>query len=202
MKKFLKRVFVDWWLNKQLELGKIEREKNKLLDNSRIIPPLENKRTEEDVIREYKSKKREKRRNIFVGVLVVFFSYLLLASTNTNDDNSNSSPYPVIEEDLTNWIPNGFKSWSEDSNVAWRWLEDTEYKCDRGDACWGMMVIARDGCKNSLYGEISILDKSNVQISYTNDSLSSTFPMQENRLVFTTYEDSAHSARLSKISCY
>jgi len=53
MRKFLKRVFIDWWLDNQLKLGKIEREKNKQSAISPTIPPLENKRTEQDVIREY-----------------------------------------------------------------------------------------------------------------------------------------------------
>jgi hypothetical protein len=65
-----------------------------------------------------------------------------------------------------------------------------------------MMVIAKNGCDRSLYAEISILDKSEVQIGYTNDTLSQALPMQENKLIFNTYEEAAYSARLSKISCY
>jgi hypothetical protein len=53
-----------------------------------------------------------------------------------------------------------------------------------------------------LYAELSILDKSDVQVGYTNDSVSSALPMQKSKLIFNSYEDAANSARLSKISCY
>ena len=65
-----------------------------------------------------------------------------------------------------------------------------------------MMIIAKDGCDRSLYAEISILDKNEVQIGYTNDSVSQALPMQKSKLIFDTYEDEANTARLSKISCY
>jgi hypothetical protein len=65
-----------------------------------------------------------------------------------------------------------------------------------------MMVISKNGCDRSLYAEISILDKSDVQIGYTNDTASQALPMQKTKLIFNTFEDEAHSARLSKISCY
>jgi len=65
-----------------------------------------------------------------------------------------------------------------------------------------MMIIAKEGCPNSLYAELSILDANDVQISYTNDALSSTLPMQKSKMIFETYEEDAESARISKISCY
>ena len=64
------------------------------------------------------------------------------------------------------------------------------------------MVVAKDGCSRNLDAEISILDKKSVQIGYTNDTVSSALSMQESKLVFNTYEESANSFRLSKISCY
>jgi len=99
------------------------------------------------------------------------------------------------------WYPKGFDTYSEDSNVAWRWLENNEFKCTVGDSCWGMLVIAQNGCPNSLYGEVSILDSSGTQISYTNDSLSVAMPMQKNKLIFDSFEPNANKARLARISC-
>jgi len=102
----------------------------------------------------------------------------------------------------SSWKPTNFEIWLDNPNVAWRWLKGNEFRCDYGDACWGMMIIAKEGCPNSLYAELSILDANDVQISYTNDSLSSTLPMQKSKMIFETYEEDAESARISKISCY
>ena len=188
-------------VNKQLELGKQEREK---LSNQEPVKPkhqIQAQRSEEDIIRDYKERRKEKRRNIFIGIVCIF-ALLYAIGSSTDSENYTLSPYPEIEENLTNWIPVGFNSWTEDSNVAWRWLEDKEYKCDYDRACTGIMVVAKDGCSRNLYAEVSILDKKSVQIGYTNDTVSSALSMQESKLVFNTYEEGANSFRLSKISCY
>jgi hypothetical protein len=151
----------------------------------------------EEVVREFK-KKQELRRNIFVAIAIVLVG-VWAYNSGSSSQNSSSAPVPVTVD--TSWIPSEFNSWTDDPNVAWRWLKTKEFKCT-GDSCWGMMVIAKNGCDRSLYAEISILDKSEVQIGYTNDTLSQALPMQENKLIFNTYEESAYSARLSKISCY
>lgn len=100
------------------------------------------------------------------------------------------------------WKPSNFIIWDENPNVAFRWLKSNEYKCEYGDACWGLMTISKSGCPSNLYVELSILDKNDVQIGYTNDSLSSTLPLQKSKMVFGTYQESADTARISKISCY
>jgi len=157
----------------------------------------ESDKSPEEVVREFQ-KKQELRRNIFVGIIIVFIG---VWAFNSGASTQNSSPEPVPTQIDTSWMPIEFNSWSDDPNVAWRWLDSKEYECTN-DACWGMMVIAKNGCKSNLYAEISILDKSEVQIGYTNDTVSSALPMQKSKLVFNSYEKSAHSARLSKISCY
>ena len=188
-------------IDKQLELGKQEREKLSKSDPTQPKAPIQAQRSEEDIIRGYKERKKEKRRNILVGIVCIF-ALLYAIGSSTDSDNSTKSSYPEIEDDLTNWLPTGFNSWTEDSNVAWRWLEDKEFKCDYDRACTGIMVVAKDGCSRNLYAEVSILDKKSVQIGYTNDTVSSALSMQESKLVFNTYEESANSFRLSKISCY
>jgi len=157
----------------------------------------EPEKSPEEVVREFK-KKQELRRNILVGIALVVICVWAYNSGSSSQNNS-TAPVPVAVD--TSWIPTEFNSWTDDPNVAWRWLKSKEFKCT-GDSCWGMMVIAKNGCDRSLYAEISILDKSEVQIGYTNDTLSQALPMQENKLIFNTYEESAYSARLSKISCY
>lgn len=202
MKKFLKWLLLDWWLDKQVELGKKERERLGGQEPTKSYIPNQTSSSEEDIIREYKARKKEKRRNILVGIIILLTCIWAYNAGSTTSNNSATSPYPEIEEDLTNWIPSGFNSWSDDPNVSWRWLENKEYNCDRGDACSGVMIVTKNGCKNSLYAEISLLDKNGVQIGYTNDTLSSALSMQENKMIFNTYEKGASEVRLAKISCY
>lgn len=188
-------------LDKQVEKGNKERERLSGKEPIKSSIPSPTSRTEEDIIGEYKARKKEKRRNaliLIVSIIITFYFVGLYSEPN----NSPKSPYPVIAEDLTGWIPSGFNSWSADSNVAWRWLENKEYKCDRGEACAGVMIVARDGCTNSLYAEISLLDKNGVQVGYTNDTLSSALSMQENKMIFNSYEEGVSEVRLAKISCY
>ena len=192
--------FFNEQLGKQVEKGIKERQRLEKQTPPKTYTPSQTSRSEEDIIREYKSRKKVKRRNILLGIVILFVFGMILGTTTPN--NSAKSPYPVIEEDLTGWIPEAFNSWSDDPNVAWRWLEKKEYKCDRGEGCTGVMIVARDGCKNSLYAEISLLDKNGVQIGYTNDTLSSALSMQENKMIFSTYEKGVSEVRLAKISCY
>jgi hypothetical protein len=192
----MKNWLSDLWhrsLDKHIEKGQLERQQ--LLGTGHGI-----EKTPQEVVMEYK-KKQEVRRNIWVGILVLLgsvWAYNYVTNPNTVTSTSVNSPAPVD----TSWIPTEFNSYSDDANVAWRWLKDNEYKCTYGDSCWGMMVISKNGCDRSLYAEISILDKSDVQIGYTNDTASQALPMQKTKLIFNTFEDEAHSARLSKISCY
>jgi hypothetical protein len=201
MKKFLKWLLLDWWLDKQVELGKQERERLSGQTPTETSTPSQTFRSEEDIIKEYKDRKKSRRRSILIGIASIIITFYLIG-LYSSPNNSPASPYPVIEEDLTNWIPSGFNSWSDDENVSWRWLKNKEYKCDMGEGCTGVMIVARDGCKNSLYAEISLLDKNGVQIGYTNDTLSSALSMQENKMIFNTYEKGVSEVRIAKISCY
>jgi len=202
MNAFLKWLRLDKWLDKQVELGKEEREKLSGQEPTKSSAISQTSRNEEDIIREYKSKKKEKRRNILVGLAILLICIWAYNSGSTTLNNSATSPSSATEEDLTNWIPSGFNSWSDDPNVSWRWLENKEYKCDYDRACSGIMIIAKNGCDRNLYAEVSIRDKNGVQIGYTNDTVSSALSMEESKLIFNSYEENADTFRLSKISCY
>lgn len=112
---------------------------------------------------------------------------------------SESTSQAVVDN---SWIPANFDSWYEDSNVAYRWLKGSEFECGYGDACWGIMVISKSGCPNGLYAELSLLDKNEVQVGYTNESLSSSLPLQKSKMIFETFEESAQTGRLTEIKCY
>lgn len=119
-------------------------------------------------------------------------------SGTSTDSNFSDTPTPIIED--TSWIPTGFNDYG--GGIAWRWGSSSETRCtyDTG-SCWSVMVIAKYGCPNGLYAEIAILDKSDIQIDYTNDTSTNVPPMQKVRLTFDTFNDAAYSARLSKLDC-
>jgi hypothetical protein len=154
---------------------------------------------------ENKSKTTESKRSMTILVAVIAV-VLIYAFSTSNDDgmtsstNTSTSTNSQIQD--TNWIPTGFNAWSQDANVAYKWLDENEYSCQGGDYCWGLMVVTQNGCSNNLYVELSILDKNDVQIGYTNDTVSSALPLQKSKLVFDTYLEDSDTARISKISCY
>jgi hypothetical protein len=202
MSVFFKWLRLDKWLDRQVELGKKEREKLSGQEPNKSFAPNQTSRNEEDIISEYKSRKKEKRRNILVGIAILLACIWAYNSGSTTPNNSATSSSTATDEGLTNWIPSGFNSWPDDPNVSWRWLENKEYKCDYDRACSGIMIIAKNGCDKNLYAEVSIRDKNDVQIGYTNDTVSSALSMEESKLIFNTYEVNADTFRLSKISCY
>jgi hypothetical protein len=64
------------------------------------------------------------------------------------------------------------------------------------------MIITKNGCSSSLYGEIAILDSAETQIDYTNDTASSVPPGQKVKLTFDSFNEQGRKARLTKLSCY
>jgi hypothetical protein len=201
VRKLLKFLRLDNWLQRQVELGRLERERASKNNFTSTLISNQNDKSEEEIISRYVNKKREKRRNVLLALISVLVVFYVIGS-NSSSDNSVNSPYPVIEEDLTSWIPVGFESWSSDPNVAWRWLDNKEFKCEYDRSCVGIMVVAKNGCESNLYAEVSLLDSNKVQSGSTNDSVSSALSMEESRLVFNTYEEEADTVRVSKISCY
>jgi hypothetical protein len=62
-------------------------------------------------------------------------------------------------------------------------------------------VITRDGCPSGIYAEIAILDKSGVQIDFTNDSTTRVLPKTKVKLTFDTFNEQAEQAQISEIRC-
>ena len=158
----------------------------------------------EEIIAEYKSAKRKKRAKIYIGVFIAFIVLSAIGSTQNNSDISiattSNSGTAVVN---TSWVPSGFTQWVEDENLAWRWATSAETKCTYATgSCWAAMVVTKNGCPSSLYAEVNIFDKNDLQISYTNDTLSSVEPLQKVRLTFDTLNEEAQTAQMSKFNCY
>jgi hypothetical protein len=106
----------------------------------------------------------------------------------------------VVKAKNLPWYPKGFSLYEED--IAWRWAERGEYRCSYGDHCWGMFVVARYGCPSMLYAEITVLDSTDTNIGFTNDTASSVVAGQQTKLVFEDFTPGADAARLAEIKCY
>ena len=151
-----------------------------------------------------------KRFKMWQWALMIFISLLVLSelsgtntetSTNSSTTNSTSSNTSTETYDES-WIPSGYSGYPGDDNVAWRWATQSETNCSYSSgSCWAAMVITRDGCPSGIYAEISILDKSEVQIDYTNDTTTRVLPNAKVKLTFNTFNEEARMAQIGEISC-
>ena len=135
--------------------------------------------------------------------LVCFLGVIVLAALNSHSAPASASARRTPSPEPTDWWPSDFEPWPGDSSIAWRFEDRGEFNCTySGASCWGMDVIARDGCSSSLYVELTILDSSGAAIGYTNDAAGRLISGQHAKLVFNTFEASAEKARISTINCY
>lgn len=156
-----------------------------------------------------KTKKKLKKWQI---VVIVLLGFMAIGAFTDNNSTPNAQ---LMEEQrqkasdaLTDkytvepaWYPSDFNEFS--SNLAWRWGTSKETDCSYSSgSCWTVMVIAKSGCSNSLYGEIKMFDSSDVQIDYTNDSTSTVSPMQKVKLTFDTFNEQARTAQIGELRCY
>jgi len=123
----------------------------------------------------------------------------VFVSTTIKPPTTTSSSSTTTTEE---WNPENYTVVAPEQGIAVRWLDSGDYKCDYYDWCWGMEVISRWGCSSSLYAEINLFDKNNVNVGWTNDTTQRLSPGDKAILVFGTYESTANSAKLAKISCY
>ena len=167
----------------------------------------ESQKSPEEVIAEYKQARNSRRKKIILIVVGGFIALSVLGNlTDPGSESSVSTPEnstTVSGAKDSLWVPTGFFGYEEDRNLAWRWATESELNCTYSSgACWSMILLAKEGCPRSLYGEVNIFDKNDVQISYTNDTLGTVQPMQKVKLTFDTLDDAADTARLSRFSCY
>lgn len=149
-------------------------------------------------------KKKLKKWQIVFIIIAVLFVIGSLSGGNSSSTNSESSSSTTNEEVVdTSWAPTDFNIYAGDENIAWRWGTKSETKCSYSSgSCWSIVVLAKKGCSRSLYAEINIFDKNDVQIDYTNDTASVVQPMQKVKLTFDTFNEQSSSAGLAKFSCY
>jgi hypothetical protein len=97
------------------------------------------------------------------------------------------------------WYPKGYTEFSD--GLAWQWVANPSCPDYASEGCWQMDAISRDGCPDSLYGEITIL-QGDVAVDYTNDAISGIAPGERARLTFVSTTSGQQTGRLSKLDCY
>ena len=84
--------------------------------------------------------------------------------------------------------------------ISWYWIQHPH--CGYFD-CYQMKVKASSTeCPDGLYVELNEYNRSGDIVGYTNDIVSSLGYGETAILTFDSIEDSAVSARLSKMNCY
>ena len=142
---------------------------------------------------------------LIVIISLAVFGQLFGTSSETSSTSSSSistSSSSSTETYDTSWIPTDFSGYPSDDNIAWRWATSKETNCSYSSgSCWAAMVITRDGCPSGIYAEIAILDKSGVQIDYTNDTTTRVLPKTKVKLTFDTFNEQAEKAQIGEIRC-
>jgi hypothetical protein len=98
------------------------------------------------------------------------------------------------------WYPDGFNEWSEDSNIAWKWVDG--YNCNLGDWCWHIKVIAASGCPDGVYAEMNILDSADNVVDYSNDTVPRLGAGASAILEFSTYNSTHAAGQMATITCH
>jgi hypothetical protein len=161
----------------------------------------------EEVIARYKEQQRlqgKKHTKIFVGVVAVLAILSLLGSLTNSSDSTTSSTEVVSSSVDTSWITGDFIPWDNGSNLAYSIESVPSSSCGYG-ACLGIIVASKNGCPNSLYAEIELLDKNDVKIGYSNDSIGSLSSASKAQLIFNIQDSELSQAKMwnvTKISCY
>jgi hypothetical protein len=109
-----------------------------------------------------------------------------------------NSPTPAT------WHDSDLVEWPEDTNVAYTSFEVSSSECGYG-GCLGIIVQTQNGCSNTLYAEIELLDSSDINVGYSNDLIGRVSPGKKAKLIFHLSESEILQAKnwnVTKISCY
>jgi hypothetical protein len=154
-------------------------------------------------------------------VLVYFIVITLIGSVFsffTNDTKPSKSmvtysdarldPYkdrPELDSPTpTTWYDSDLVQWSENPNLAYTSIEVSSSQCGYG-GCLGIIIQTLNGCSNTLYAEIELLDGNDVNVGYSNDLIGRVSPGKKAKLIFHLNDSEIMQAKnwnVTKISCY
>lgn len=109
------------------------------------------------------------------------------------------------ESEAKEWIPEGYNISFQGTQViegfAQKFLK-SGFKCAVGaDGCWGISVIARDGCPYGVFADVFYSDSGGNQKPEVREKSTKASPMQKMTLVFNSYDTSDQSARIWRVGC-
>lgn len=123
-------------------------------------------------------------------------------SNNSSNNASNTTKSTAVD---TSWFTSDFYRWEDGSQLAYTIDRVTDSQCGYGAGCLGIIVQAKNGCPNSLYAEIELLDGSDINVGYSNDSIGSLGAMKKAKLKFHLSDSEISQVKdwnITKISCY
>ncbi len=140
--------------------------------------------------------------SLVLAILAV--SFIGSSTSTTADDYDYTSTLTADDSWDDSWAPYGFTVWSRDSNIAWKWSDNSEFKCDQYD-CVEAQFISRDGCPTNFYAAVNWFDaradENGSVVGYDNSSLPALFGMQIARIKFDDINDNGMSAQMAEIDC-
>ncbi len=109
------------------------------------------------------------------------------------------------ESEAKEWVPEGYNISFQGTQViegfAQKFLK-SGFKCaDGADGCWGISVIARDGCPYGVFADVFYSDSEGNQKPEVREESTKASPMQKMTLVFNSFDSSDQSARIWRVGC-
>lgn len=102
---------------------------------------------------------------------------------------------------MASWYPAGFVPSPLDPTVAYRWMTKNQFRCDPAPVCWGLHVLAKDGCASDLTIELSITDGAGASLGTVFDTAGVVRAGQQATMVFEVDAPGAQKAEITKVSC-
>jgi hypothetical protein len=123
------------------------------------------------------------------------------ASTKVAATKPKPVPTKTAAAVRTLWYPRGYIEYSD--GLAFAYAPLKKFQCDTYTACWGVYVIARDGCPSSLYIEISVTQGGSIT-GYANDLQGTVPAMRRVLLKPSTFSNDGRglTGELTKLTCY
>jgi hypothetical protein len=149
---------------------------------------------------------------IFVSVSLVLSGVTSVSLLNSEDDNyAVSSDFgtdtfddTTEDEDLwdVSWAPAGFTSWIDDSSLAYKYSEISEYECTDYN-CVEISFVSQYDCPSNFYVAANYLDgPDGTVIGYDNASVPSIRGGQVARFIFEDTSNTSLNWEIAEISCY
>ena len=141
--------------------------------------------------------------------LAYFLVFMLISSISSFFSNESQPLQSVNSSSQTTtqtspWYDSDLVQWSDDSSLAYTSFEVSSSQCGYG-GCLGIIVQTQNGCTNTMYAEIELLDSSDINVGYSNDLIGRVSPGKKAKLIFHLSDSEIMSAKnwnVTKISCY